>query len=182
MNVSDHINNILNYYNDNFGCDPNVYEYIELCGDLVDYLNNNDNEEINKYVCRKFELLNDMFFYKLKNCNIGVDEKHPLYRLCDDNKKAAFRKVKLFDQDLLKKIGGVSFYILQQQRDVEKGIIDSFKYDNECEFNDLIIMDKIFSKSEKTESNSPREELMLFISSRFKEEYKKENSKCKNKC
>ena len=43
-------------------------------------------------------------------------------------------------------------------------------------------MDKIFSKSEKKESNSPREELMLFISSRFKEEYKKENSKCKNKC
>ncbi len=178
MNVSEHITNILNYYKDNPECDPNVYEYIEVCGDLAKYLNDIDSEILGKMVRYKFEGFSEMFFHKLITCGIDVDSEHPLYRLCSDSKNYGLAKEILPDQELLKKLGGVSFYILQQQRDVEKKIIDSFTYDNEGEFNDLVVMDKVFSKSNK-EDNSPREELMLFISSQFKEEYKIGNIKGK---
>ena len=179
MNVSEHITNILNYYKDNPECDPNVYEYIEVCGDLAKYLNDIDSEVLSNMIRYKFEGFSDMFFNKLITCGIGVDNEHPLYRLCSDSKNCGLEKNILPDQELLKKLGGVSFYILQQQRDVDKGIIDSFTYDNEGEFNDLVVMDKILSNSTKEESNSPREELMLFISSQFKEEYKIGNTKGK---
>lgn len=39
MRVSERITNILNYYGGNPGCDPNMYEFIEVCYDMVQYLN-----------------------------------------------------------------------------------------------------------------------------------------------
>ncbi len=38
MEVSQQITNILNYYKEHPGCDPNMYEFIGVCHDVAMYL------------------------------------------------------------------------------------------------------------------------------------------------
>lgn len=119
MSVSERITNILSYYSGNSGCDPNMYEFVEVCYDMVQYLKkeapdygiharaqvtNADGEVITEAISKeqrreqypvpcavfdKFQILDDQFREKLLGNNLGVTEESPLYQLYEQVSRGA---------------------------------------------------------------------------------------------
>ncbi len=172
MNVSQKISNILNYYQDNPGCDPNVYEFVELCYDMVQYLrreapdygihfkgqvNNEKGEVIQEAISKeqrrqqypipfavydKFEILSQQLSQKLLGNELGITQDSPLYQLCQDLYISVGTYSAYGDTPLRAKLGGVSLFIAQKKRDVEKGLISDFTYDNQNEMEEIQRLNK----------------------------------------
>jgi len=162
MNVSQTITNILNYYNENPNCDPNMFEYVGLCYDMVQYLskeapnygihstNERTNEQaeklyhIPKTIYYKFQLLAEQVGQKLLGNDLGITKDSPLYQLYQDLTFSVGTYSAYGDTPLRQKLGGVSLFIHQKKRDVEKGIIEEFKYDNQVEVEEIQRMNQKF--------------------------------------
>ena len=158
LNSVNHINAIINYYKENPGCDPNVYEFIQVCDEVSKDLNATSSkcgiysnggpksENIRKkypeavLVYDTFLMFHDVFFDKFVNCGIDTYSSHPLYELCAENAYNALHYNEMTEEEaeFNKMLGGVSFYILQQQRDVRNGLNHSFKYDNYIEMDRIL--------------------------------------------
>ena len=175
MNVSQKITNILNYYQNNPGCDPNMYEFVGLCYDMVQYLNvaapdygihsgskpvikdgepvldkngHAIHKNVSKEECReqypvacavfdKFEILNKQFEQKLLGNDLGITQESPLYQFYADLSRSVGTYSAYGDTPLREKLGGVALYIAQNKRDLAKGLISDFTYDNHAEMEDI---------------------------------------------
>lgn len=195
MDVSNRITNILNYYSENKGCDPNVNEFIKLCADYSDYLNREapnygiyahdgitQEEARKKYpiqaaVSDKFNILCMEFRNKLLNNDLDITEDSPLYNLCEESIKAAITYSKYPDTELRANIGGVSLYIAQGKRDVRNGIKESFTYDN---FDEMFKINKVCETTKNTSNyenrTSPRDLLVAEINNEYNKTYNKSNN------
>ncbi len=172
MDVSQRITNILNYYQGNPGCDPNMYEFVELCYDMVQYLNKEAptygihssgqvtnekgeviQEAISKEQCRqqypipcavfdKFVILSQQFKQKLLGNELGITEESPLYQLYHDLSIGVGTYSAYGDTPLKAKLGGISLFIAQKKRDVAKGFISEFSYDNSYEIEEIKRLDQ----------------------------------------
>ncbi len=189
MDVSNRITSILDYYSKNKGCDPNVYEFFDVCDSFASYINkaapnygiyatiNKDGvkttleEARNNYpiaaaVFDKFNLYEREFSKKLLNNNLGINKESPLYLLCNDSYLSSIRYAKRSDIELRKKIGAVALYIAQQKREVVMGKREDFTYNNTNEYNEIMqlngnLYDPICSE------NSPRKLLISQISKEY---------------
>jgi len=160
MNVSQRISNILNYYQDNPECDPNLHEFFELCYDMVQYLNKaapnyglysvgpvtdkdgkvlqaaiSEEQRREQYpiafaVYEKFKILSQQVEQKLLGNELGITKESPLYQLFSDLTSGVKTYSAFGDTPLKAKLGGISLFIAQQKRDVEKGLIPEFIFDN----------------------------------------------------
>lgn len=175
MDVSQRITNILNYYQNNPGCDPNMHEFVGLCYDMVQYLNREApdygihsgsrpvfkdgepvldekgyvvHEEISKEQRReqypvpcavfdKFEILTKQFEQKLLSNDLGITQESPLYQLYADLSRSVGTYSAYGDTPLREKLGGVALFIAQKKRDVAKGLISDFTYDNAYEMEEM---------------------------------------------
>jgi|GEM_PF-2392513 len=171
MDVSQRITNIINYYQNNPGCDPNMYEFVELCYDMVQYLNReapnygihsgsksvskdgesaldekgyvfNDNASKEQYpiacaVFDKFKILSKQINQKLLNNDLGITQESPLYQLYADLSRSVGTYSAYGDTPLRAKLGGVSLFIAQKKREVTKGLISDFTYDNIYEIEEI---------------------------------------------
>ncbi|MBQ8131835.1 MAG: hypothetical protein IJ193_05030 [Bacilli bacterium] len=208
MNVSNRITNILNYYKENEGCDPNVYEYITLCNDVADYLiheapdygiyaresisSDSDRVSIsleearNKYpipaaVHDKFLILAKEFKKKLLGNDLGITEDSDLYRLCQESTDSANTYALREDVELRAKVGGVALYMAQEKRNVLKGERESFTYDNYEEMNYINQMQKMYPVPEFQKSHTAREVLIDQINSEFNVPFTKESTSNKSR-
>lgn len=199
-NVSDRITNILNYYKENKGCDPNVYEFIHLCGDYADYLNvaapnygiyatNGipQEEARKKYpipaaVSDKFQILWYNFKKKLLENDLGITEDSPLYELCQESARAAITYGKYGDEELRAKVGAVALYIAQEKRSVRRGEKPSFTYDNMEELHDMNQLDgEMKPNTIYPNKVTPRVSLLQEINSQFGIPFTKESTSNKAK-
>lgn len=174
MDVSQRITNILNYYKSNPGCDPNMYEFVELCYDMVQYLNteapnygihasgnmlNGEGEVIEEGITKaqrkeqypipcavyeKFQILSQSFQDKLLGNDLGITKESPIYELYDELAIGVGTYSAYGDTPIKAKLGGVALYIAQQKRDVSKGIIEDFRYDNEAEIKEIQFLNEQF--------------------------------------
>jgi hypothetical protein len=167
MNVSQRITNILNYYQENPGCDPNMYEFVGLCYDMVQYLDREapnygihssgqilgeKGEVIREVISKeqrraqypipcavydKFDILSQQFKQKLLGNDLGITEDSPLYQLYHDLSIGVGTYSAYGDTPLKEKLGGVALFIAQKKRDVAKGLIEDFTYDNRAEMEEI---------------------------------------------
>ena len=155
MNVSQRITNILNYYKENPNCDPNMFEFAGLCYDMVQYLNKEaptygihcttgrtKEQAVELYpipcaVYEKFQILSQQFSEKLLNNDLGITEEAPLYRLYRDLAIGVGTYSAYGDTPLRQKLAGVSLFIAQNKRDVARGLIPEFSYDNAYEIEEI---------------------------------------------
>jgi len=93
-------------------------------------------------------------------------------------KAGALQYNKFPDLDLKQNVGGISLFIHQQKRDLEKGLINHFCYDNDGEFNYVKML--VYNNREYLEScrnnlklNAP-DLLFAVIDFDFKKEYTRE--------
>ncbi|MDO4996156.1 MAG: hypothetical protein Q4E69_03170 [Bacilli bacterium] len=154
-NVPERVDNILKYYEENKDCDPNLYEYIELCSDYADFINiaapkygiysvngSSIEEGRKKYPLAaqtydKFKILSNKVFDKLINNDLDITELSPLYQLTLGVYRSALTYGKYGDQTLRAKAASVSLYIAQGKRNVRNGVTDEFTYSNLAEMNNL---------------------------------------------
>lgn len=162
MEVSDKINNILNYYRNNEECDPNVYEFLILCRDYARFLKEEapnfgiyartgitreearSNYPVVAMVSDNFNNLCEQFMNKLLNNDLGITKTSALYQLCNDTIEESVIYHELPDTLLRAKVGGVALYIAQQKRDERRGVISNFRYDNVEELNLMNEMDLLY--------------------------------------
>lgn len=194
--MKDKINNILNYYHDNPGCDPNVNEFIMLCRDFGKYLYDfapnygiygslelTEEQARKKYpdvaaVSDQFRILSDEFFKKLLGNDLDITEDSPLYELCMNSLHSAVTYGFPRNAETNAKVGGVALYIAQQKRNVRRGIIPSFVYDNVTELNEINQLHTLMPLDmHYDDRKSPREMLVNQIN----EEYSKGLDQCKIK-
>jgi hypothetical protein len=160
MNVSQKITDIISYYKENPGCDPNMFEYVGLCYDMVQYLNKeapnygiystNERtyEEARKLyaipiaVYDKFKILSQQFSEKLLGNDLGITKDSPIYRLFSDVTMGVGTYSAYGDTPLKQKLSGISLFIAQKKRDVAKGLIEDFIYNNTVEINEIQSLDK----------------------------------------
>ena len=159
MHVSEKITNILNYYSGNPGCDPNMYEYVEVCYDLLRYLNQeapdygiHKDSEREKYpiacaIYDKFRILSQQLEEKLLVNNLGVTEESLLYKLYKDStyRASSYGGCSDYEVELYKKLGGVSLYIAQEKRNNP-----DYRYDNVTE---MAYMQELATTLAKTNPN-----------------------------
>lgn len=163
MDVSQRITNILNYYRNNPGCDPNMHEFVRLCYDMVQYLHQNapdygihnvrgplftdgDNNPTTRAVAvyEKFKILSKQFEQKLLGNNLGITKDSPLYLLYQDVSRGVGTYSAYYDTPLREKLGGVALFIAQEKRAVAKGLISDFTYDNEYEMEEILRLSQEF--------------------------------------
>lgn len=125
--------NILNYYKQNPGCDPNMYEFAGSSENLVTFLKENAPNKgthptklIDKKLYPTANLAYESF-QTLNNVNNFQNQQ---------------------DSPLKQKLGGVALYIAQKQGEVRNKQIKSFTYDNETEMGLILELDKTLPNNE----------------------------------
>ena len=166
--VSYTIDNILNYYNGNPGCDPNMYEFITLSDDLTQHLiadQKSGDPNLNNYIVSSNYLrLAKIFGEKLLGNDLEITEDSPLYQLYREAVQDVDGLVKHDDTELRAKLGGVALFIAQKNREVRQGLIDSFTYNNSGEF--MAITD-MYNRHSGLKEDTPSYALYEQISKEF---------------
>ena len=159
MNVSQKITNIINYYSENPDCDPNMFEFVSLCYDMVQYLqreapdhginraypdgkSGREHYPIACAVYDKFRILSKEIGEKLLNNDLDITKESPLYQLYRDVSISVGTYSTYLDTLLRQKLSGVSLFIAQKNRDVRRGLIPEFTYDNEYEMEEIQRLNK----------------------------------------
>lgn len=155
MNISEKITSILNYYTENPNCDPNMFEYVGLCYDMVQYLateapnygiySSVESNEVSmsRAVYEKFKILSQQFEQKLLGNDLEITKESPLYKLYSDLSMGVGTYSAYPDTKLLQKLGGVALFVAQKKREVKYGLISDFIYDNATEFDEIQKLDNI---------------------------------------
>lgn len=130
---------IWEYKKNNPGCDPNLYELVELTNEMV----KTNNKDFDKYV----EVFRSNVFALWDN-DLIVDEHCPLNMLIMNVKRNYANN--LVSPCYYSKLAGVSLYIMQQQKKVKKCEQEKVIFDNKAEFDFL-----------KKELSLARKELLL---------------------
>ena len=117
---------ILEYKKNNPGCDPNLYELVEVTDDIA----KQSVEDLDKYA----EVFSSNIHALWEN-DLGVDENCPLLLLIMKVKHNAINQV--VSPCYYAKLAGVSLYIRQQQRAVRRGEQEKVIFDNKSEFEFL---------------------------------------------
>jgi hypothetical protein len=144
-----------------------MFEFVGLCYDMVQYLyreapnygihasgkvTNEKGKTIKGAISKaqrreqypipcavfdKFEILSQQFRQKLLGNELGITEDSPLYQLYRDLSFGVATYSAYGDTPLKEKLGGVALYIAQKKRDVARGLISDFKYDNHAEMEEI---------------------------------------------
>ena len=117
---------ILEYKKNNPGCDPNLFELVDLTDELI----KTRDEDFDKYV--KVFSSN---IHALWENDLGVDENCPLLLLIMKVKRNYINQE--VSPCYYAKLAGVSLYIRQQQRAVKRGEQEKVIFDNNAEFEFL---------------------------------------------
>lgn len=158
------INNIFNYYKENPMCDPNLYEYIGVSNDVARYISKNvgndsyammDHEETNENgervfmsaeesqarypqataVFKMWDALTKEVRGKLIDNEIESDLKSPLFQLLNEVYYNTIQGLQEEDIEYKQMAAGVALYIAQEKRNVKKGKIPEFTYNNAHELS-----------------------------------------------
>ena len=134
---------ILEYKKNNPGCDPNLFEVVELTDELIkaeqkeseiewpsEEIIKSREEEVEKYR----EVLSTNLF-ALRQNDLGVDDNCPLMKLMMWVKRNYINLE--VSPCYYAKLVGVSLYIRQQQRAVRRGEQENVIFDNKDEFEFL---------------------------------------------
>lgn len=146
---------ILNYYEQNPGCDPNMFEFVGLCDEMVKFLNRKapgygihptperTKEQIKELyptanrTYDRFQLLVQQFGEKLLGNDLNVTKESPLFELYRDLVVSVNLYSPYNDIPLKQMLGGVALYMSQKQRDLRNGLITDFVYDNATEMAEI---------------------------------------------
>lgn len=148
------IKGIYNFKCENPEVDPNLYEIVDLQGQIVNMLQQHAPDmgiynEPNKYlrgedgkptdvacVLIHYKKIYDANINALKNNNLNVTEKHPIYRMLDESNKKLY-SYSAEDNELTKRLAGIKLYLLQEARALTRGEKSKVAYDNTSEFENL---------------------------------------------
>ena len=176
------IDNILKYYKENPGCDPNMYEFIKLSDDLTEYLIDNQFESQRKAniqdthdykLYSNYLNLAKLFEEKLLGNDLEITEESPLYQLYREAVQDVDGFVKHDDTKLRSKLGAVALFIAQKNREVRQGLIDSFTYDNSREFMEITYM---HYRNSDLREDSPKYSLYEQISKEYNKNYQEQKN------
>lgn len=165
------LEDVIKYYNEHWEVDPNVYEYIELTKDAIDYVYSNYTDEDfyyltssteSKNVYKNIYKLGIIIKERLLNKNL-CDSESPLYKMVDKMIEYSEENHKLTDTqaNASKKVAGVLLFIYQMQRyyksfqpkdENPKHI--GYKYKNIEEFKELCELIQKAESEEKKEDTS----------------------------
>lgn len=190
-NIIKQMGDILEYWKKNPGCDPNIAEYFDLCSNMILYLKKEapdgivikensqskgiTNEDIEKKypfpkaIYEKFCLLSDKFEEKLLSNELEIGEDSPLYGVYVELRNSVDNYTPLIEVQTLRKVSTISLQIAQKERDVRKGKIDSFTYDDTAEMLDIIKLNEKFEKDKNIDSPIPI--LVSEIFQKYQKEY-----------
>lgn len=145
------------YYKEHPTNDPNMFE-------LVDLLCNAPNSKEGKL---KLAELVDLEISRLFENKIVTSENDPLCKFIRELEEQVFRGKKILGEfeDYAKRVAGISFYIKQKQRDMEKP--DDFTYSNPDEYRCLMYSENDFDNAGEKKFDSLRE-LSDFIAGSYK--------------
>lgn len=147
--LENHIDRILEHYDDYKECDPNIVEFIFLSEKIAHiFIARCRNYEIrdrnakdvvpDEYaLLQKYRKLCPLVKQKLLENDLGFTTEHPLYKIFNDSIYGVETLCSYADTELRAYLSGVTLYIAQQKRAVRKGEISSFTYSNMNELMEI---------------------------------------------
>lgn len=155
MDFEERLSAIENYRKENEGCDPNIYELLDVIQEFNTYITEKaPNYGIYEYpdlylkymdgsntklydVINKYSHIVSESLDKLVNNDLNITKDSPLYKLVEDNYNSSKRYSAQSSIELMKKLGGVNLYLSQQDRSKRNGEIDKVEYANRDEFGKI---------------------------------------------